>query len=121
MLTQHPEIKGIYVTWSLAATGTLAALRAAERPDIKVVSHDLDAVNDLDMATSGNLFAVAADRPYQIGQMQIRVAVLSLLGEQVPGFITVPVVTETRETIVDAWNASLNTDPPQEILDALGQ
>lgn len=121
MLTQHPEIKGIYVTWSAAGTGTLAALRAAERADVKVVMHDLDAANDLDMAQGGNHFGAAADRPYEIGQMQIRTAVMSLLGLEVPGFITVPVVTETRDTIVEAWQDSLNADPPQEILDALSQ
>ncbi|HUR16079.1 MAG TPA: substrate-binding domain-containing protein, partial [Candidatus Limnocylindrales bacterium] len=53
MLTQHPEIKGIYVTWSAAATGALAALRGADRSDVKVVVHDLDAANDLDMAQNG--------------------------------------------------------------------
>lgn len=120
MLTQNPNIKAIYVAWSSAGAGTIAALRAAGKKDVKVVTHDLDASNDLDMAQGGNLFGSAADKPYEIGQTQIRVAALSLLGQDVPGFLTVPVVTETRETIKQAWKESLNADPPAEILDALG-
>lgn len=121
MLTQHPNIKAVYVAWSSAGGGTIAALRAAGKTDVKVVTHDLDASNDLDMAQGGNLFGSAADKPYEIGQIQIRAAVLSLLGQEVPGFLTVPVVTETRETIQQAWKDSLNADPPTEILNALGQ
>jgi ribose transport system substrate-binding protein len=121
MLTQHPDIKAIYVAWSAAGTGVIAALRAAGKADVKVVTHDLDASNDLDMAEGKNLFGAAADKPYLIGQTQIRAAALSLLGQEVPGFLTVPVVSETRENIKEAWNDSLNQDPPAEILQALGE
>ena len=121
MLTQHPDLNGIYVAWSAAATGVIASLRAAGRPDIKVVAVDLDATNDVDMAKSGNLYGVSADRPFLIGQTQIKLAVLSLLGEKEPGFVTVPVVTETKETIQQAWRDSLNSVPPSEVLKALGQ
>jgi ribose transport system substrate-binding protein len=121
MITQHPSIKAIYVTWSAAATSALGALRAAGRTDVKVVAHDLDASNDLDMARGGNLFGVAADKPFLIGQTQIKAAAMSLLGLDAPGFITVPVVTETKDTIVQAWTDSLNQAPPDEILKQIGQ
>jgi ribose transport system substrate-binding protein len=80
MLTQHPDLKAIYVAWSAAATGVIAALRAAGRDEVKVVAIDLDANNDVDMAKGGNLYGVSADRPYLIGQNQIKPAVLSLPG-----------------------------------------
>jgi ribose transport system substrate-binding protein len=121
MLTQNPNIEAIYVTWSSAGAGTIAALRAAGKPDVKVVTHDLDAANDLDMALGGNMFGAAADKPFEIGQIQIRAAALSLLGEDVPGFLTVPVVKETRDNIAEAWLESLNAEVPPEILEALGQ
>jgi ribose transport system substrate-binding protein len=120
MLTQHPDLNGIYVTWNAAATGVFAALRAAGNTDVKVVTHDLDATNDLDMAQGGNLYGVAADQPYLEGQIMLRLAALSLLGEETPAFVTVPVVTETRDNMQEAWQESLGQDPPQEILDALG-
>lgn len=121
MLTQHPDLDGIYVTWNAAATGVFAALRAADKPEVKVVTLDLDATNDLDMAQGGALFGVAADQPYLEGQIMLRLAALSLLGEETPAFVTVPVVTETRDNMREAWQTSLGQDPPQEILDALGE
>ena len=39
MLTQHPEIDGIYVAWDVAAEGVVEAIRAAGRADdVKVVT-----------------------------------------------------------------------------------
>jgi ribose transport system substrate-binding protein len=119
MLTQHPDLNGIYVAWSAAAQGVIAALREAGRKDVKVVSYDLDAVNDLDMARCGNMYGVALDQPYLEGKVMARIAALALLGKSVPPFITVPVQTETRETIAQVWKENVNADPPQEILDAL--
>jgi ribose transport system substrate-binding protein len=119
MLTQHPDLDGIYVAWSAAATGVLAALRAAGNAHVKVVSHDLDATNDIEIATGGNLYGVAADRPYLEGETMVRLAALSLLGESTPPFVIVDPVTETRDNIVQAWRDSLNQSPPQEILEHL--
>jgi len=119
MLTQHPDLNGIYVAWSAAAQGVIAALREAGRKDVKVVAYDLDAVNDLDMARCGNMYGVALDQPYLEGKIMARIAAQALLGKSVPPFITVPVQTETRETIAQVWKENVNADPPQEILDAL--
>lgn len=120
MLTQNPDLEGIYVAWNTAATGVFSALRAAGAEDVSVVAHDLDATNDLDMAQGGLLYGVAADKPYNEGELMVRLAALSLLEEETPPFVTVDVVTETQETIPEAWQESLNTDPPAEITEALG-
>jgi ribose transport system substrate-binding protein len=119
MLAQNPGLEGIYVAWSSAAQGVVAALREAGRTDVKVVAYDLDAVNDLDMAQCGNMHAVALDWPYLEGQLMVEAAARALLGQEVPPFITVPVQTETRDTIAQVWQENVNTVPSQEILDAL--
>ena len=119
MLTQNPDLNGIYVAWSAAATGVFSALRAAGETDVEVVSHDLDATNDLEMAQGGLLYGVAADKPYLEGQIMVRLAALSLLGEKTPPFVTVDVVKETQSNIPEAWQESLHQDPPSEIMDAL--
>jgi ribose transport system substrate-binding protein len=121
MLTQHPDLDGIYVSWSAAATGVLDALRAAGNTETKVVSHDLDATNDLQIAQGENLYGVAADKPYLEGQVLLRLAVLSLLGEETPPFVTVDPVTASQDNLVEAWMDSLNQLPPAEIIAALEQ
>jgi ribose transport system substrate-binding protein len=119
MLAQHPNIKGIYVAWSSAAQGVIAALREAGRKDVKVVAYDLDATNDLDMANCGNHFGVALDQPYLEGQLMARIAARQLLGQAMAPFVTVPALTETHDNIAEAWKQSANAEPPKEVADAL--
>jgi ribose transport system substrate-binding protein len=120
MLTQHPDLDGIYVAWSAAATGVLAALRAAGNTHVKVVSHDLDATNDLQIAKGENLYGVAADRPFLEGQTMIRLAARSLLGQQTAPFVIVDPVKDSKSSLVQAWHDSLDQEPPAEIKKALG-
>jgi ribose transport system substrate-binding protein len=121
MIAQNPELDGIYVAWSSAAQGVIAALREAGKSDVKVVAYDLDAVNDLDMAQCGNMYGVALDWPYLEGRTMADLAAHALLGEEVPPFVTVPVQTETRDDIEQVWHENVNADPPQEVIDALAE
>jgi ribose transport system substrate-binding protein len=119
MITQNPDLDGIYVAWSAAAQGVIAALREAGKSDVKVVAYDLDATNDLDMAQCGNMYGVALDWPYLEGRTMAQLAARALLGQDNPAFVTVPVQTETRDTIEQVWHENVNATPSQEILDAL--
>jgi ribose transport system substrate-binding protein len=121
MLTQHPDLDGIYVSWSAAATGVLDALRAAGNTTTKVVTHDLDATNDLQIAKGENLYGAAADKPYLEGQILLRLAVLSLMGKETPAFVTVDPVKASKDTLEQAWKDSLGQEPSAQILSALGQ
>jgi len=121
MLIQHPEINGIYVAWDVAAEGVIAALRAAGRYDIKVITHDLGANGDLDMAMDGNMYGKAIDIPYDIGVTMARIAVLELLGNELPPFVVVPSLKVTKENLVEAWKSALRRNPPPNILTVLGE
>jgi ribose transport system substrate-binding protein len=121
MITQNPDLAGIYVAWSAAAQGVIAALREAGKSDVKVVAYDLDATNDLDMAQCGNMYGVALDWPYLEGKTMALLGAHGVLGDPAPAFVTVPVQTETRDTIEQVWHENVNATPSQEILDALAQ
>jgi ribose transport system substrate-binding protein len=121
MLTQHPEIKAIYVAWDTAAEGVVAAIRAAGRTDVKVVTIDLGANNDLEMAQGGIVYGKVADRPYEEGQKMVDLAVYKILGKQAPAFVTVPTVVATKETLIDAYHQSFGSEPPADVLKALGK
>ena len=121
MLVQHPELDGIYVAWDVAAEGVIAALRAAGRTDVKVVTEDLGANNDLDMVMDGNMYGKTIDLPYDIGATMARMAAYNLLGKEAPSFVVVNLMKVTKDNIVEAWNNALNMDPPQDILDVLAK
>lgn len=121
MLTQHPEIKAIYVAWDTAAEGVVAAIRASGRNDVKVVTIDLGANNDLDMAQKGIVYGKVADRPFEEGQKMVDLAAYKILGKAAPAFVTVPTVVATRDTLVTAYQESFGSQPPADVLKALGQ
>lgn len=121
MLLQHPEVKGIYVAWDVAAEGVVAALRAAGRYDVKVVTHDLGATNDLDMVMDGNVCAKVADRPFEIGETMARAAALRLIGKPVPPFIVTPSYAMDKRTVAKGWQQTLHKAPPAILLKALAR
>jgi ribose transport system substrate-binding protein len=121
MLTQHPDLDAIYVAWDVAAEPVIDALRAAGNQDTKVVTYDLGATNDVDMAQGGNMFGTVVDLPYQIGYTMATIAGRALLNEQSPPYVTVGLMKITKDNLVEGWHQSLHRDPPKEVMQALGQ
>jgi ribose transport system substrate-binding protein len=122
MLTQHPDLDGIFASWSGGpATDVLAALKAAGNTDVKVVSIDLDEVNDLDMAQGGNYIGATAEETFTMGQWMVRAAAKHLCAEDFPPFVVVPTAVVTRDTLLDSWHRVYQKDPPAEVIEALGQ
>ena len=119
MLTQHPEITGIYVPWTEPALGVLAVLRQLGRSDVKIVSIDLNEPAALDMAKGGAISALVADEAYSIGVTAARAAALSLLDRKVDPLLVVGAGIVAKDNLVEGWRASLNAEPPQSVLDAL--
>jgi ribose transport system substrate-binding protein len=119
IITQHPEINGFYVPWDTPAEGVVAACRAANRPDIKVVTLDLGANNGLDMVKGGNMVGIAADLAYMLGYTKAMLGAYGVLGKAAPAFVIVPAIKVTKKNVVDGWRESLHRDPPQEIMNAL--
>jgi ribose transport system substrate-binding protein len=119
MLTQNPEITGIYVPWAEPALGVLAVLRQLGRDDVKIVSIDLNEPAALDMAKGGAVSALIADEAYAIGVTAARAAALSLLDQKVDPLLAVGAGIVNKDNLADGWRASLNAEPPQSVLDAL--
>ena len=123
MLTQHPDLDGIYVSYSGGpATAVLASLQAAGNTHVKVVTHDLDAANDVIMATAGsNYYGTAIESTYDEGAGTVKAAALKLCGVDVPPFIVVPALAVNRDNLAQAWADAWHQTPPAEVTKALGQ
>ena len=119
MLLQNPDIDGLYVPWAEPAAGVLSVLRQLGRDDVKIITIDLNEPAGLDMVTGGAVAALIADEAYAIGVNAARAAAAGLLGREVPPFLVVNAVIVGPDNVVEGWQASLNQDPPQTILDAL--
>ena len=123
MLLQHPDLDGIYVSYSGGpATAVLASLASASNTTTKVVTHDLDAANDVIMATAGSNYAgTAIEHTYDEGANTVKMAALSRCGVEVPPFIVVPAMAVNRDNLAQAWQEAFHADPPAEVTAALAK
>jgi ribose transport system substrate-binding protein len=122
MLVAHPDLEGVYVTFSQPpGDGVLAALRANGNTTTRIVSLDLDEPLALDMAKRGQTFALIADRAYELGRAMAKSAAYGLLGKRAPPLVTVPALTITRSNLVQGYRESLHREPPASVLKALGR
>lgn len=121
MISQHPEINGIYVAWDVAAEGVVEAIRAAGRNDLKVVTLDLGNTNGLAMAKGEIVYATVADKPYEMGVTMANLAAYAMLGKEAPPFSTVGFLKVTKANMAVAWKDSLNKEVPDAIKQALAQ
>jgi ribose transport system substrate-binding protein len=121
ILLQNPDLAGAYVTFSQPpAEGVLAAMRA-NSSSAKLVSLDLDEPLAIDMAKGGNVFAIVADKAYELGQAMAKSAAYGLLHKKAPAFVVAPAITITKANLVQGYHESLHTAPPAAVLKALGK
>lgn len=121
MLTQNPDLNGIYVSWDVAAEPVVSELKAGGYKDCKVVTMDLGGNNDLDMAQGGNVYGKVADMPFQIGETMAKIAAMDILGEEAPAYVLSGTVSMTKDNMVEAWNQSLHKDPDASVLKIIGK
>lgn len=119
MLTRYPDIQGIYVPWSAPpAEQVLASLRSLGRPNVKVVTMDLDPSIDANLCQSKYLVGIVADQPYLLGETLAKEAGLAILGKQVPRFSVVEAIPVTKANIVPEWKATLAQPAPANVAKA---
>jgi ribose transport system substrate-binding protein len=119
MVTQHPDLDGIYVTWAEPALSVLAALRSAGNTHTRIVTLDLNEPAALDMVKGGNVAALVADEAYNIGVTLARATAASLIGKQAEPFVVVDSIAVTKDTVKEGWMKSLNADIPATIAEAM--
>ena len=122
LLTRNPDLDGIYAPWSAGpADGVLAALRAAGATNVAVVTLDLDTNVSLDLVEGGNIVGIAADEAYALGRTMALEGAYGLIDKPAPPFTVVPAIKVTADNIIDAYQQSLATNPPTQIMQALGE
>jgi ribose transport system substrate-binding protein len=119
MLAAHPDLAGIYVSWSAPAEGVLAALRATGNRTTKLVTLDLDDTVLVSMAQGDQVAAIVADYAYDLGIALAKEAGYAILGKAAPAFSEVGSITVTKSNIVQAYEESLHTSPSALVLEAL--
>lgn len=120
MLTQHPNLAGMYTSWATPAAGVLSALRSTSNQKTKVVTLDLDDPVVVDMVSGGQMAAIVADKAWELGKGMADAAAYALLGKKAPPFAVAGVLTVTRDNVAQGYQESLHTDVPTAVKKAMG-
>jgi ribose transport system substrate-binding protein len=119
LLTQHPDLAGVYTSWAQPAAGVLSALRSTGNTNTKVVTLDLDDTVVVDMVTGGQMTAIVADKAWELGKGMADAAAYALLDKKAPAFATAGVLTVTQDNVVDGYRDSLHQEVPSAVAKVL--
>ena len=115
LITQNPDIKGFIAPWDTPAVSVVAACKAANRPDIKVVTYDLGAAIAVDMLKGGNTYGIAVESTAELGSTLIMMAAYRALGKEVPYFLIVPAYPVTAKNVLELWEPTIGAPAPPEV------
>jgi ribose transport system substrate-binding protein len=118
MLSKHPKLTGIWAVWDVPAEGVLAAARASGRTDLKVVTEDLGKNVAIALAKDSLVVGLGAQRPFDQGVTEARLAAGALIGRQAPPYIALSALPVTHDNVLDAWKQVYHQDAPKFLTDS---
>ncbi len=119
MLTSHPEIQGIWAVWDVPAEGVISAARNAGRDDLIITTVDLGENVAISMAQNGFVKGLGAQRPYDAGVVEAKLAGYGLLGKAAPAFVALPALPVSHDNLLDAWKQVYSTEATDNIKSAM--
>lgn len=117
MLQAHPGIKGMFAVWGDPAMQAVAAARATGRTDLVVTTSDLGPDTALYVAR-GEILAIGAQLPYDLGVAEAKAAALALLGRPVPPYISLPALRVKKANLIPALELVTKRPAPQQVVNA---
>lgn len=117
MLRAHPGIKGIFAVWGDPAMQAVAGAKAIGRHDVVVTTNDLGPDTALYVAR-GEILAIGAQLPYDLGVAEANAAAYALLGKNVPPYISLPALRVKKANLLSALELVTKRPAPQQVKDA---
>ena len=103
ILTKTPKIDAIWAVWDTPAEGVLAALRAAGNTKTLIATQDLGANVAISLAKGGPVIGLGAQRPYDAGVAEAKLAAYALLGKTAPSYVAMPALAVDHANVLAAW------------------
>ncbi len=115
MLTTHPEITGLYVSWDRPALQMIRALKEMQRDDIEIFTFDLDEEIASYMARGDMVCGLSTQRPYEQGVAVAKLTANVLLGHTVHKYINAQPYVVQPKNLLRAWHDIIHEPPPSSI------
>ena len=114
MLTLHPEITALYVSWDQPALRAVKVLKEIHREDIAIFTTDLD-VQIAKLMKEGIVRGMTTQRPYEQGRAAGLVLAKSLVSDKLPKYVGVQPYVLVPEELPRAWKEIFHTEIPEEL------
>lgn len=121
MLTKHPDLNGIWAVWDVPAEGVVAAARTANRTDLVITTIDLGLNVAILIAKGEFVYGLGAQRPFDQGVNEAKLAGYGLLGKTAPPYVALPALPVKKTNVLDAWRTVYHADPPSALAQAAQQ
>ncbi|MEA2536815.1 MAG: ribose transport system substrate-binding protein [Chloroflexota bacterium] len=115
MLTRNPTLDGIWAVWDQPAEGVIAAARSAGRNDLIITTEDLSLASALSIKKGEFIYGLGAQRPYDQGVNEAKLAAYALLGKTAPPYVALNALPVTKDNVLEAWKDVYHADPPPEL------
>jgi ribose transport system substrate-binding protein len=115
MLTRYQNLKGIWAVWDVPAEGVMSAARAAGRNDLVIATEDLGKNVAVELARNGLVKGLGAQRPFDQGVTEAKLAAYGLLGKKAPIYVALPALPVTHANVLQAWKQVYHAPAPSEV------
>lgn len=115
MLSQNPDLNGIWAVWDVPAEGVMAAARSAGRNDLKIATEDLGTNVAIALAQNQLVVGLGAQQPYQQGVTEADIAGGALIGKKAPAYVALNALPVDHSNVLDAWKQVYNSDAPADL------
>lgn len=102
LMSCHPEIQALYVSWDRPALQVIRALEEMNRRDVAIFTTDLDR-EIVQYMESGIVRGMSTQRPYEQGTAAALVVAKSLVSSNVPKYVGVQPCVVEPEQLRRAW------------------
>jgi len=118
MMVKHQDLAGIWGVWDVPTEGIVAAARAIDRANLAVTTEDLGPNVAIAMASREYVTGLGAQRPYDQGITEAKLAAYALLGKPAPPYVALDALPVTRDNLLQAWREVYHADPPPEVVES---
>jgi ribose transport system substrate-binding protein len=115
MLTRYPNLKGIWAVWDVPAEGVMSAARAAGRSNLVIATEDLGKNVAVELARNGLVKGLGAQRPFDQGTTEAKLAAYGLLGKKAPIYVALPALPVTHANVLKAWQQVYHAPAPSDV------
>ena len=121
MLTEHPNLAGIWAVWDVPAEGVMAAARASGRTDLKIATEDLGTNAAIALAKNQLVIGLGAQRPFDQGVAEAQLGAGSLLGKKEPAYVALSALPVEHANVLQAWKQVYHADPPKDLSESFAK